>query len=523
MENRSDESLVLLLERSKRGALKVIFGRSGIITLLLLLQIGFVFGAYYFLTDSIPSLLVLNTIGAAIITVCIINDEGNPSVKLTWIVLVLVMPVFGLLLYLYNKTDLGHRLLLKALNRTMAETSQFIPRQEELMDSLRSSNHGLHNLALYTYDHGGYPLFTNTDLKYFSCGEAAFDEMLVQLEKAERFIFLEFFIVDEGYMWGRILEILERKAKEGVEVRLMYDGTCAIFRLPYSYPNKLKALGIHCKMFSPIYPFVSTSYNNRDHRKILVIDGRVAFTGGVNLADEYINRKRIYGHWKDTAIMLSGEGVRSFTLMFLQMWNLDTKGDDYQKFLRHSVSVPASGYVIPYGDSPLDRDQVGKLVYMDIINRSKRYVHIMSPYLVLDNEMLTALCFAAERGVDVKLLLPHIPDKKLPFALAHSHYPRLMSSGVKIYEYTPGFVHAKTFVSDDVKAVVGTINLDYRSLYYHFECATYIYGHPAVADIEADFESTVSESCLMTPDDIKHDKLSRKLTGALFKIISPLV
>lgn len=522
MENRGEEYRVLLLEKGKRGALKIIFGRSGIIILMLLLQIGFMVAAYMLLTDSVPSFLALNLVGAALITLCIINDDGNPSVKLTWIVLVLVLPVFGLLLYLYNKTDLGHRLMLKALNRTIDETSQFIPRQEELMDSLRDNNHGLHNLAHYTYDHGGYPLYTNTDARYFLSGEAAFEEILLQLEKAEKFIFLEFFIVDEGYMWGRILDILERKAKGGVEIRMMYDGTCALFRLPYSYPAKLKALGIQCKMFSPIYPFVSTSYNNRDHRKILVVDGRIAFTGGVNLADEYINRKRVYGHWKDAAIMLAGEAVRSFTLMFLQMWNLDTKGDDYQKFLGYSVSVPSSGYVIPYGDSPLDRDQVGKLVYLDIINRSKCYVHIMTPYLVLDNEMLTALCFAAERGVDVRLILPHIPDKKIPFALAHTHYSRLMSSGVKIYEYTPGFVHAKTFVSDGIKAVVGTINLDYRSLYYHFECAAYIYDLPAVADVEADFQNTVMESQLVTAEDVRHDKLSRKLVGALFKIIAPL-
>ena len=272
----------------------------------------------------------------------------------------------------------------------------------------------------------------------------------------------EYFIVEEGLMWGRILELLAKKAAAGVDVRVMYDGTCEFALLPHDYPKRLKALRIACKMFAPITPFVSTHYNYRDHRKILVIDGHTAFNGGVNLADEYINEKEKYGHWKDTAVMLKGEAVKSFTLLFLQMWGIDERKEEYTQFLSYSAMpvAQAKGYVIPYGDCPLDGDKVGERVYMDILNRSQRYVHIMSPYLILDGEMETALKFAAERGVEVALILPGIPDKEAPYALAKTHYASLLESGIQLYEYTPGFVHAKVFVSDGREAVVGTINLD---------------------------------------------------------------
>ena len=332
-------------------------------------------------------------------------------------------------------------------------------------------------------------------MKYFPLGEDKFEELLMQIEKAEHFIFLEYFIVAEGLMWGKVLDILAKKVREGVDVRIMYDGTCEFSTLPHDYPKRLQKLGIKCKMFSPVTPFISTHYNYRDHRKILVIDGHTAFTGGINLADEYINKIVKYGHWKDTAVMVQGEAARSFALMFLQMWNIDEKSPQIEKFIR-CYPVPknqCSGFVIPYADSPLDNEKTGEMVYIDILNRAQKYVHIMSPYLILDGEMEMAIKFAAERGVDVSIILPGIPDKIAPYALAKTHYKSLLDSGVKIYEYIPGFVHAKVFVSDDVKAVVGTINLDYRSLYHHFECAAYMYGTECIDDIERDFLDTVSK------------------------------
>lgn len=304
----------------------------------------------------------------------------------------------------------------------------------------------------------------------------------------------------------------------------MYDGSNEFTTLPRDYPRRLAKLGIKCKVFAPATPFISTHYNYRDHRKILVIDGKTAFTGGVNLADEYINACEKYGHWKDAAIMLKGPAVKSFTLMFLQMWNITGQQAEYEKYI--CADIPqhnAGGYIIPYGDSPLDNEKVGKMVYMDIINRADRYLYIMSPYLILDGDLETALKFAAARGVDVKIILPGIPDKKVPYALAKTHYSSLVSAGVKIYEYTPGFVHAKIFISDDEKAVVGTINLDYRSLYHHFECAAFMYKTDCMPDIVQDFEATLTKCRQVTDESIKKEKLTTKILGSTMKILAPLM
>ena len=348
--------------------------------------------------------------------------------------------------------------------------------------------------------------------------------MLAQLETARKFIFLEFFIVEEGYMWGRILSVLERKAREGVEVRVLYDGTCAIGKLPYRYPRQLEELGIRCRMYAPLRPLVSTHYNNRDHRKIMVIDGRAAFTGGVNLADEYINRVDLHGHWKDVAVRITGEAVQGFTLMFLQMWNVESwEQEDYGRYLAASAPVEAAGWVIPYGDSPFDQENVGEMVYMDILNRAESYVHIMTPYLIIDHEMITALTFAAKRGVDVKLIVPARPDKKTVFAVTRSYYRELIEGGVRIFEYTPGFVHAKIFVSDGGTAVVGSINLDYRSLYLHFECAALLCGGAAPAEVEADFQQTLAKCREVTLEDCRRDSLGRRLVGWILRPLATLM
>ena len=304
----------------------------------------------------------------------------------------------------------------------------------------------------------------------------------------------------------------------------MYDGMCEMGTLPPDYWKLLEAKGIKSHPFSPIKPFLSSHYNYRDHRKILVIDGKVAFNGGVNLADEYINRIVRFGHWKDTAIRIVGPAVDSFTLMFLQMWYVWEDEAEYASFLHKAAEVPeAKGYVMPYSDSPLDEYKVGESVYMDMLYRATDYVHIMSPYLILDGELETALCFAAQRGVDVKLILPGIPDKKVPYALAKTHYQFLVDAGVKVYEYTPGFIHAKIFVSDDVKAAIGTINLDYRSLYHHFECATYLYKTDCISEIEADFRKTLKKCRRVTNETIKAESFSNKFIGKVAKFLGPLM
>lgn len=491
--------------------------------LLLALQMGGLFALSLYLENYTPLIYGGQTLVVIVAEIYLLNTRQNPTMKLTWCILVAVVPAFGILLYLLNQLDLGHRASRYVQRVVMRETQRYIPDRSELMASLEREDKALHNLANYTQS-CGWPVYAGSTVKYFPDGETKLTELIYQLKRAEKYIFLEYFIIEEGYMWGSVLKVLLRKARAGVDVRVMYDGTCSFTRLPRSYPSKLEELGIKCKVFAPIHPFVSTSYNNRDHRKIVVIDGETAFTGGINLADEYVNRKQPYGKWKDTAVMVQGDAVQSFTRMFLQLWNASERERVYEPYLRPAPPVKgAAGCVIPYADSPLDSEQTAELVYLDIINRAQDYLYIMTPYLILDNELVTALSYCARRGVDTRIILPHIPDKKYAFLLAKTHYRELMDAGIKIYEYTPGFVHAKMFICDDREAVVGTVNLDYRSLYLHFECGLYMKEVPALQDIWQDFIDTMDESQLVTVADLKAEKRINKLFAWLLKVVAPLM
>ena len=521
-----DQDDGLLLQKSKRGILNVVFGRTMLVVLMLVAQIALIAVFFSSLSSLMPYYYGFMLLLYGVMIIHLVNKPSEPFSKITWILLVVLAPALGLALYAFVEMEVGHRVLNRKLVALMKETSTYLPKSCDLSREEAQAAPELEGLAEYVIANGGCPLCRNTRVDYYSSGEASMEAMLRDLESAREFIFMEFFIIDEGYFWGQVLKILEEKARQGVEVRVMYDGTCAVFRLPYHYPEMMHKLGIKCKMFSPIRPMISTHYNNRDHRKILVIDGRVAYTGGVNLADEYVNRTHRFGHWKDVSIRLEGEAVRSFTLMFLQMWNVNESGDDLARYLDTPCSDEgkgAQGYVLPYGDSPLDAEQVGEMVYIDILNRARRYVHIMTPYLILDREMTVALCFAARRGVDVQILLPHIPDKKYAFALAKTHYRELLTAGVRILEYTPGFVHAKTFVSDDCKAVVGTVNLDYRSFYLHFECAAYLRDMPAVQDVERDFQTTAAQCQEIRLEDLKKIGLPTRVAGWLLKVFAPVM
>ncbi len=554
MDTNEQSSGLRLLKKGQKGIMHALFSRVGIMLVLLVLQALMLFSLFRWFQQFLPHVLGGTVLFMVIMVLYLINSTLDPTAKITWLIVIMLVPVFGALLFWYTQSETGHRAEKKRLENILAATKDKLSQDEKVIEALEQEDPHEAALARYFRRSGCFPVYANTQTTFFSLGEDKFAEMLRQLEQAKKYIFIEYFIVDEGLMWGRILEILAKKVKEGVEVRVMYDGTCEFSTLPHDYPKKLQALGIQCKAFSPMSPFLSTHYNYRDHRKILVIDGHTAFTGGVNLADEYINHIVKFGHWKDTAVMLKGEAAKSFALMFLQMWNITERHEEYDKYLNvetlaagkktsrnrsdgkatltsgqkaNEETVPTTrqldGYVIPYGDCPLDADKVGERVYMDILNRATRYVHIMSPYLILDGEMETALKFAAERGVDVRLILPGIPDKTAPYSLAKTHYKSLLASGVKIYEYTPGFVHAKVFVSDDCRAVVGTINLDYRSLYHHFECATYMYQTSCVPEIEADFHKTLEKCRVVTNETIRQEKRSLKIEGALLKAISPLL
>ena len=515
-----------LLKKGQKGIIHAIFSRFGLVLVLLILQVLIPFGLFQWFEEYLPHIFGATVLLTFVLVIVFLNMNSriNPTVKITWLMVIMLLPVFGALFFVYIQSDLGHRVVKRYMNQVISETKTCIPQEKTVIERLEAENPGAASLARYVARSGCHPVYDGTAVTYFPLGEKKFEEMLRQLEAAKHFIFMEYFIVDEGIMWGRILEILAKKAAEGVEVRFMYDGTCEFALLPRDYPKRLKVLGIKCRVFAPVTPFVSTHYNYRDHRKILVIDGHTAFNGGVNLADEYINRKEKFGHWKDTAVMLKGEAVKSFTLMFLQMWGSGGK-EEREKFLSYPTgrAERAKGYVIPYGDCPLDEDRLGERVYMDILNRSTRQVYVMMPYLILDGEMETAIKFAAERGVEVVILLPGIPDKAIPYALAKTHYASLLESGVKIYEYTPGFVHAKVFVGDGREAVVGTINLDYRSLYHHFECATYLYGVDCIPRIEKDFKETLAKCRQVTMETVRGEKLRVKLTGCLMKVFAPLM
>ena len=516
---------IRLLKRGQKGVVHAIFSRFGLVLVLLLLQAFALFSLLQWFGGLLPHYFGGTLLVTAAMMVYLLNQDMDNSVRITWLVVTALMPVLGVPLFWYTKSDVGHNALKRRLLDLEGRTRAQLPQNEQTVELLQEQAPEAVPLARYLRGKGGgFPVYADTVATYFNGGEAMFDEMLRQLETAEKYIFLEYFIVDEGLMWGRILEVLARKAAQGVDVRVMYDGTCEFSTLPRDYPSRLEALGIQCKVFSPVTPFVSTHYNYRDHRKILVIDGRVGFTGGVNLADEYINHIEKYGRWKDSALMLEGEGVRSMTALFLQMWCILCQ-PEFEQFLSDPIPAAANakGFVVPYGDCPLDGERVGEMVYMDMLNRARKYVHIITPYLILDDDMVTALTYAAKRGVDTVIVMPHIPDKKYAFMLAHSYYPELMEAGVKIYEYLPGFIHSKTFVSDDEKAVVGSINMDFRSQYLNFECAVYIYKNPVVGDIRADFDETLKKCVRMSMESYESLPLMHRFWGRTLRLIAPLM
>ncbi len=509
---------------ARRNLATILFSRLGLIVVLLLVQFGLLAAAFLWFENLLPHFLGGSALFTVFMVIVLLNSDSDPTAKISWLIVIMILPVFGALLYWYTKSDLGHRLLKSRLKTVSDSTRELLPQSEEALNDLAQTHPYTADLASYLRRCGPHPVFRDTEVRYFPSGEDAFEEMLRCIESAKRCVYLEFFIVAEGGMWDRTRDLLARKAAQGVDVRLMYDGTCEFTTLPHDYPRQMEALGIRCKMFAPATPFVSTHYNYRDHRKIVVVDGHTAITGGFNLADEYINARTRFGHWKDAAIRLTGPAARSFMLMFLQMWNLDERYPEYEALaLPAPPAKNAPGYVIPFGDCPLDGDKVGERVYMDILNTAHRYVHIMTPYLILDGELETAVKFAAERGVDVKIILPGIPDKLMPYALAKSHYASLLRSGVEIYEYTPGFLHSKVFVSDDSCGVVGTINLDYRSLYHHFECAAYLKECPCLGDIEKDFRRTLGKCRAVTLQTLKYEKWYFRLLGPILKAFAPLL
>lgn len=525
IENKNKDKAMHLLDRSRRGFLRGVFSRATIISILLVLQLLLIVASFIWIEQYRIWVEGFEFVLTILTVLYLVNSEMDATSRITWLILVMIAPFLGSLFLIYTKLDWGYRGLKQRMNELIDSSANYLPDNKDILKVLKDNTSTTYHLVQYfDRSRGNFSAYQDTEVTYFPIGEAFFEALKKQLQKAEHYIFMEFFIIAEGIMWGEILSILEQKVEEGVEVRVLYDGMIEFSTLSFDYTERLKKIGIKAKAFSPISPFISTYYNYRDHRKIVIIDGQVAFTGGVNLADEYINQLERFGHWKDTALMLEGQAVDSFVVLFLQMWSVTEKQLVIEPYLaNHDISKQANGYVIPYGDSPLDTDKVGENVYIDILNHARHYVYIMTPYLILDSEMEHAICFAAERGVDVRIIMPGIPDKPIPYALAKTYFGKLIRSGVKVYLYKPGFVHAKVFISDHSKAVVGTINLDYRSLYHHFECATYLYKVDAIQDIYDDCLQTLQKCQKVTLEMVTKRPVHEKLIGLLVKTIAPLM
>lgn len=502
--------------------LKLLFSRIGIVAICILVQIVWLLLIVANFRGFIPLNAIL-TILSILIVLAIIKSERHIDNKLPWIILIILVPFFGGLLYVLVGANLYATPMLKRINGKDKNKRKYLKQDLRIINDIKSRDLDVYGQVNYISDYVGYPIYNNTDISYFPIGEKAYEVMIEELKKAKKFIFLEYFIIGEGQMWQSILTILEQKVKEGLDVRIIYDDVGSIKSLPNKYDKFLESKGIRCIVFNKLKPIIAVIMNNRDHRKIMIIDGNISFSGGINIADEYINKKEKYGHWKDNGIMIKGEATWNFTVMFLKIWNAYREEDkSFEKFRPTLLNEEKDGYILPYGENPLDDEIVGENIYLNIINQSKRYVYIFTPYLIIDNEMISAITLARKRGVDVRIVTPGIPDKKIVFTLTRSYYEMLIKDGVKIYEYTPGFLHSKVFVCDDKIATVGTLNLDYRSLYLHFECGLYIYAANVIKDIKNDVLETINKSHIISIKECKSGFI-KSMLQAILKIFAPLM
>ena len=504
--------------------LRFLTQRVVLTALLILIQALLLFGIIWKLNNYFIYFYAFSVLLSLLLTLRIINNKSNPAFKIAWLIPILLFPVLGGLVYLVFGSDRTGKYIRNKMGRIEKEMQDGISKANE-RSGIEKMPPDVVNQSHYISNSAHCPPYKNTTVEYLPMGEVKFERMVQELKKAKRYIFMEYFIIQEGTMWNTILDVLEEKAKEGVDVRVIYDDMGCILTLPTGYEKTLREKGIQCQIFNPFIPILSSHFNTRDHRKICVIDGNVGFTGGINLADEYINGYEKHGHWKDTAILLKGEAVFSLTTMFLSMWDylIKKEGEDYAAYYPDSWDENAQGIVQPFADNPLDDEAVGETVYLNLINKAKRYVYITTPYLILSNEMVTAMNTAAKSGVDVRIITPHVPDKWYVHAVSRSYYEMLVEAGVKIYEYTPGFVHAKTFVVDDEYAVVGTINLDYRSLYLHFECAAWMYKASCATDVRDDFLKTQQMSQEITLEECRNISIPRRLGRSVLRVLAPLM
>lgn len=503
---------------------KFIQSRFFITALLMLIQVIILVVLMGILAVNFSVYYILTMIAAALVVMDIANDKMNPSFKLPWAIFVLAVPIVGAPLYiLFAKSKQTRRISKRFKNyRTLMRNT--LPYPDDALPIIEEEEPEIARQLNYVRSTAYAPVFKNTEAVYLPTGEEYFQAVIREIKKARKFVFLEYFILEEGKMFGQILDILKQKIDEGVEVRIMYDDIGSINKLPKKYDRRLEEMGFRVSVFNRMKPSLDAFLNYRDHRKILVVDGNVGFTGGINLADEYINAVERFGHWKDTGIMIRGEAVTKLTETFLQLWHF-SRGEtiiDYKEY-SSTLSCPSDGFIQPFSDGPSTDDLTAEMCYMGLINCAVKHFYITTPYLILDNEMTTALCHAAKSGVDVRIITPHIPDKKLVMAVTRSNYRSLLMSGVRIFEYTPGFIHAKSVCMDGKVAVVGTANFDFRSLYLHFENCIICYKSKCVQDVENDFLQTQEKCAEITLEEIKKKGALYGLLQAILKVFSPLM
>ena len=504
------------------------FVRAFMVFLSLMLQIAWFVWLGMYLRQYF---IVLN--GIAVVISCVLalhvySRHMNSAYKLSWIVLILIMPVLGISMYALFGSQVSHVWVKRYVDDKENVAEKYLTKDETALDALRQKDYGLANQCQYVQYCEKYPVYQNTDVFYHNDTKVALDDLKEELSKANSFIFMEYHAIEDSSSWAELEQILKEKAAAGVDVRVLYDDVGSIFFVGKSFTKRLQAEGIQCRVFNPIFPVLNTFMNNRDHRKIVVIDGIVGFTGGYNMANRYFNIDSPYGYWKDTGIKLVGDAVKSLTAQFLEMWNVtqqksQEKEDQTKFFCIPEYQAKGQGFVQPYADTPLDNETVGENVYLNLIKNAKHYVYITTPYLIIDDEMERELTLAAKRGVDVRIVTPGIPDKAIAFKATRSHYARLVAYGVRIYEYTPGFMHAKQFVCDDEVAVVGTINLDFRSLYLHFENACWFCYCNAVQDVKADFVSLFEHSEEVTAKYSGKRSLTLRAEECIVRLLGPLM
>ena len=508
------------------GKFRLLMSKYGFSIIIMLLELFLVFAAFFYFNQLVPNWLSALVIVSLYIgtILAIVNRNMPPESKVTWL-LFAVVPVFGFLLYLM----IGERRLSKKEIQQLEKMDSMKFREDNSYDlrvELKQENKSAFGIvkSLLSMDHNA-DVYDGTASQYFPLGEEMFEAMLDDLRSAKKFIFLEFYIIDPGVMWNRILEILVDKVQQGVEVKLLYDDIGCMATLPGDYTKRLRKMGIDAHKFNKVIPRMTVAYNNRDHRKILVVDGQVGYTGGINLADEYINHIVRFGHWKDGGVRLEGRAVKALTRLFLMNWYIN-RGEitDFDRYHFDSQRVEGKGLYIPYGSGPkpIYKEQVGKAVYQNIINQAIDYVYITTPYLIIDYDLTEDIKNAAMRGVDVRIVTPFIPDKKLIQIVTRGAYPDLLEAGVKIYEYTPGFIHSKNVISDDELAVVGTINFDYRSLVHHYENAVLMYQTESIADIKQDFEDLFDISKEISLETLQNSWYQR-LLKEIMQLFAPLL